>query len=320
VRNRVLVDGGSIYYWNYGYLPNADFEYTILKASTVPTDPPSDGTPTLQNFLIDASPIQGATFEAGFLYTSIKTGAATAEVRKKKLDTTDGTGGGTKVFSLDNGRVWRNIVFGADKVYVSGTVDSNLVDQIKTGLYALAWPPANANAKPTAITGLAALDNEIMDLTLVGDHLFWTQADDATTHALLWTAPITGGAPVQLDDVTQFGGASIAGDGTHVYWTSHHHGGSLSRCALATLDAQHVDPVDTVDNASEGLLLDAKYAYYMEDESLVSGKPIWRVPKAGGSRELLGELPGGFALVGLDDGFVYAQDFDNVLYKLSKEP
>jgi hypothetical protein len=68
------------------------------------------------------------------------------------------------------------------------------------------------------------------------------------------------------------------------------------------------------------LFVDDHYAYYQEDETLVTGKPIWRVPKAGGGRELLGEIEGGFALVAVDDGFVYAQDFDNVLYRLSKTP
>jgi hypothetical protein len=322
VRNKVLVDQGSIYYWNYGVPDGGDFEYTILKASVVPTNPPSDGLPAVQTFPILASPIQGATFDAGYLYYSISTGAGAAEVRRKKLDTSDGTGPGTKVFSLDNGRIWRNLVLAGGAAYVTGEVDSIMVDQIKTGIYKLPLPPANANAKPAAIAGLAALDNRIMDLTVVGGHLFWTETDDDTTHALLWTAPVAGGTPVQLDDVTQFGGASIAGDpnDTYVYWTSHHHGGTLSRCPIANLDVAHIEPVDDVDNASEGLLVDDAYVYYQEDESLVTGKPIWRVPKAGGTRELLGEIDGGFALVGLDDGFVYAQDFDNVLYRLSKTP
>jgi hypothetical protein len=317
VRNKVALDAGNLYYWNYGYLPNADFEYTILKASVVPTVPPANGMPAVQTFPILASPIEGAAYDGGYLYYAISTGAATAEVRRKKLDTSDGTGGGSKVFSLSNGRIWRCLAFAGGTWYVTGEVDTIMVDQLKSGIYKLV-----ANAAPAVVPGLGNLDNRVFDFTIVNGHLFWTEDDDATTHALLWTAPVAGGAPVMLADVTQFGGASIAGDpdGTYVYWTSHHHGGELSRCPIANLDVAHVESVTTVDNSSEGLFVDDQYAYYQEDETLVVGKPIWRVAKAGGTPELLAELPGGFALVGVDGGFVYAQDFDNVIYRVSKTP
>ena len=317
VRNKVTIEQGTLYYWNYGYQPNADFEYTILKASVVPTVPVSNGLPAVQTFPILASPIQGAAYNGGYLYYTISTGATTAEVRRKKLDTTDGTGGGTQVFPLSNGRIWRGIAFADGAWYVTGEVDTIMVDDLKSGIYKLV-----ANAAPTVVTGLGNLDNRVFDFTIVNGHLFWTEQDDATTHALLWTAPVAGGTPVMLADVTQFGGASIAGDpdGTYVYWTSHHHGGALSRCPIAHLDVAHIEPVATVDNSSEGLFVDDAYAYYEEDETLVTGKPIWRVAKAGGAPELLAELEGGFALVGVDDGFVYAQDFDNVIYRVSKTP
>ncbi len=317
VKNKVALEQGNLYYWNYGYLPNADFEYTILKASIVPAVPASNGLPAVQTFPISASPIQGAAYDGGYLYYTISTGAGTAEVRRKKLDTSDGTGGGTPVFPLSNGRIWRGIAFADGAWYVTGEVDTNLVDLLKSGIYKLV-----AGAAPTVIAGLDTLDNRVFDFTIVNGHLFWTEDDDATTRAMLWTAPVAGGTPVKLADVTQFGGASIAGDpdGNYVYWTNHRHGGALSRCPIAHLDVDHIEPVTTVDNSSEGLFVDDAYAYYQEDETLVTGKPIWRVAKAGGAPELLAELEGGFALVGVDEGFVYAQDFDNVIYRVSKTP
>jgi hypothetical protein len=316
VRNKVLIDQGSLYYWNYGYQPNSDFEYTILKASVVPTVPVSNGLPAVQTFPILASPIQGAAFNGGYLYYTIATGIGAPEVRRKLLNTNDGTGGGTPIFPLANGRIWRGIAFADGAWYVTGEVDTIMVDQIKSGIYKLV-----SGSAPTVVPGLGTLDNRVFDFTIVGGHLFWTE-DDATTRAMLWTAPVAGGIPVKLADVTQFGGASVVGDvdGTYVYWTNHRHGGTLARCPIAHLDVDHIEPVATVNNSSEGLFVDAEYAYYQEDETLVTGKPIWRVTKAGGTPELLGELEGGFALVGVDDGFVYAQDFDNALYRVSKTP
>jgi len=324
VGNAVLVDQGAVYFWNHGYKGLGDFEYTILKASVVPSMPPADGTPALESFLADGSlPITGATFDAGYLYYAQKTGAATAAMLKKKLDTSDGTGAGTKLFTLDGARIWGNPAISGSKLYIAGTVDTNMIDLIKTGIYTLTLPPANANAKPVAITGLANLDERISDLTVVGDQLFWFQYDEATTHNLLYTAPAAGGTtPVMLDDVREFDGSSIADDpdGTYVYWSTHYHGGRVARVPLATPDVDHIEPVTEANNNFEGLFVDDKYVYYGEAETLVSGKPIWRVAKAGGAPELLGELDGAFQLVGLDKDFVYLEDFDSILYRLPNTP
>jgi hypothetical protein len=321
--NAVLVDQGSIYFWNNGYKGLGDYEYTILKASVVPTTPPSDGTPALQSFLGDGSkPVTGVTFDAGYFYYAQKTGATTAAVMRKKLDTSDGTGAGAKLFSLDDGRIWRSIAIAGNKLYITGEVDTNLVDLIKTGIYSLTLPPANVNAKPVAITGLANLDERISDLTVVGGHLFWLQYDEATTHNLLWTAPVAGGTPVMLDDVRDFVGSSITGDaaGQYVYWSTHFHGGKVARCPIATLDTDHIEPLTEANNNFEGLFVDDQYVYYGEAETLVTGKPIWRVAKEGGAPELLGELDGAHQVVGVDKDFVYVEDFDSLIYRLPNTP
>jgi hypothetical protein len=310
--NEVLVTQGTLYYWNKGYPSGGNYTYDIVSASVVPTNPPASGT-VLQSFPLDPTAlIKAVHFNGGYFYYTMPTG-----VFRKKLDTSDGTGAGTRVFTLDTGRIWGNLAIAGGKAYVAGEVDTIMIDQIRTAIYSIALPVANAATKPTLISGLDALPDRVSDLAVVNGNIFWLQYDRVSSHHWLWTAPVAGGTPRQLDDVGNAIGSTIVGDadGTYVYWNTGSSGGKVRRCRIADLATFPVQDLAAVNNAHEGLPLDANYVYFMES----TGRSIYRVAKNGGGRELLASTNGS-QLVAVDDRFVYFTDFDGLVHRLSKEP
>jgi hypothetical protein len=255
-------------------------------------------------------------FNSGYLYYTMPTG-----VFRKKLDTSDGTGAGTKVFTLDTGRIWNNLTIAGGKAYVAGEVDTNMIDQIKVAIYSIALPVANASTKPTLIAGLGALADRISDLTVINGHIFWLQYDRlGTTHNLLWTVPVAGGTPVQLDDVGNAIGSTIVSDssGAYVYWNTGSSVGKVKRCPIANLDTQHIEDLADINNAQEGLVVDDDYVYVLETSDVL-GTPVYRAKKDGSGQELISYLPGGFQMNAVDDKFLYMTDFYGLVYRLSKE-
>jgi hypothetical protein len=180
--------------------------------------------------------------------------------------------------------------------------------------YKVANPPASAATKPTAITGLGGRD-QITDLLVVGNNLFWIENNLAEGSKEVLTAPITGLAgnanPTVLDPQVYTTEASLASDGEYLYWTVHvEPAGRVRRVKLTTLSADMAEDVsDQFDSPVEGIGIDADYVYFMDRYGT-----LYRALKTGGPNEELGDtnvespeqvaLRGG-RVIGVDDKFVY---------------
>jgi hypothetical protein len=70
-------------------------------------------------------------------------------------------------------------------------------------------------SRPTAV----ATSDSIPSLAIDADHVYWTAftSDGYATAGYVWSAPLTGGAPLRLADA-QVEGYAIAIDRTSAYW------------------------------------------------------------------------------------------------------
>jgi hypothetical protein len=319
-----FVDHGAVYEWEYTTtLAN---HYVVQRAPTTPASPPSMGV-VIQDVPSQPS-IDAAAFDPTYVYEAIEGTAAGAkgQVARKRLDRADGTGAGARMFSLPADLKWDNLAIAADAIYLTGTTTLNGPDHPEpdtTTIYrmALADVTADGNALPTALPQLAGRNQSITDLTVVGGHLFWLEYDLASSDYLVFTAPVGGGAPVQLDDAST-SDSSFTTDGTYVYWTEANALGNLMRCPLANLDAQHVAPVAAIESAREGIVASGPYVYVM---AFPDPRPVYRVTTATGAMEELGdiEIPPsekGTRVIGVDAGFVYVTTTDAKVWRIPNAP
>src|SRR5262249_10307610 len=153
----------TLYFWNFGYEGTSNLTYDIVSASVVPTVPTAKGT-VIQSYAYDPSdPVNAVTFDSNYLYQ-----AATAAVFRKKLDQSDGTGRGTKLFTLDNTLLWYNIAISNSVAYVTGETQVSASNPVpKATIFQIALPVVNPSTKPTVIPGLDALPRPARGLTVV---------------------------------------------------------------------------------------------------------------------------------------------------------
>jgi hypothetical protein len=319
-----FVSGGKVSVWEEA---ESGDHYDLLSALTTPTAPPSAGSPPLQT--TNLPPFAGAVaFDATNVYEAFQPAAAgqTGQVLVKKLADAAAP---TKMFTLPASNVdWTNIAVGPTAIYLTATTAFT-----STAIYRMATPVADAASMPTLI--LDHLGEKDSDLSVVtdasgGEHLVWldylaTRPDSDAGLGSDWfvyTAPATPGAtPVRLGDATT-STASIASDGTFVYWTEANDAGRLMRCPLANLDAAHAVRVADVASAQEGIVVQGSYAWVME---LSDPGPIFRIDTSSGAKELVGNRTVGASiknsyLFGIDASFIYMASVDGPVYRLPSAP
>jgi hypothetical protein len=143
------------------------------------------------------------------------------------------------------------------------------------------------------------------------------------------TAPVTGGAPVTIDMDLGNSSASVASDGSYLYWTDTHGlVGELRRTPLPYVPgAQPQALMSSLDGVNPGIALDSTYAYIMEANGDL-GNVVYRVKKDGSTSDSLGialidDVNGqhkGLQLTGVDASFVYFLLFDGLVARLPLTP
>ncbi|MBK7860332.1 MAG: hypothetical protein IPJ65_17320 [Archangiaceae bacterium] len=342
-----LVSGGKVYEWEYTTAPTTPtfFVYSAPAPATALTAA-SPGT-VLQSSVQPSDPNLGmsaVTFDATYIYEAAP-GAAAGSVSRKKLDGSEPTGDATPLFTLpktDPGAAvtgctghatrppssykWVGIAVEGTAAYLAGTTTANggsFPCDDATVVYSISPFPATASTVATKVTGLDHLGYIVSDFTVAGGHLFWFDNSTDSSKRTLFTAPVTGGTPVMLeDDVFAGDHAAIVSDGTHVYWTLASAQGKVRRAPLANLTPAAATDVVDVESPCEGLAVDATHVYYMTTDSF---RTVARVPKAGGTEEVVGNMvvpPSvkGSRLIGVDDTYAYATDIDGKVYRVFKTP
>ena len=341
----VSVSGGKVYEWQYTtqptdihfFLYSAPAPLTNLTASsagTIVQDVPPNSNPNLN--------MSAVAFDATYLYEA-EPGTTAGRVSRKKLDGTEPTGAATPLFALPStdpgapaaGSIparpaspykWKGLVVEGSTAFIAGTTTANgnswPYDDV-TVIYAMSPFPVSASTVATKLPGLDQQGAVFSDLTVSNGHLFWYDNSLDSSKRSLFTAPVTGGAPVKLEnDVFASDHSSIVSDGTFVYWTITGSQGSVRRCPLADLREAAATEVVQVDGSTEGLAVDATHVFYMTTDGY---KTVQRAPKAGGSVEVLGRMalpPShiGNRVHGVDANFVYLSDSDGKVYRMGKAP
>jgi hypothetical protein len=346
-----FVSQGKVYEYEFTTAVTNAADSLVLSTSTTLANPPSEGT-LVQDLVVNQGDpgIDSVAFDATYIYEAMEgqTVGAQGQVARKKLDGSEDTGAGTKVFALPpgppnpdsaNGKSnlkWQAIAVGSDGIYLAGTTQINGFSHPApdtTTIYKMALPLGTDTSKlPTALIagrGEVVTDLAVFGNATTGQHLFWLEYDrtrpdtDAGPGSdyFAYTAPTTGGTPVLLDDVMTSASA-FASDGTYVYWTEINDLGRLVRCPLDHLDAAHVTRVADVSNAQEGIALQGRYVYTME---LADPGPVFRIDTATGQKELLGNrsIPPSEKetnVIGVDADFVYMTGLDAKVWRLPNVP
>jgi len=345
------VSGGKVYELEYTTNPATPHFYVYsAPAPATALAQPSTGT-LIQDVGPGTDPnfgIVAAAFDSSYIYEA-STSTTTGGVSRKKLDGSEGTAAAAALFGLpgmDPGGAitgcsghatkpaapwaWTTMAVGTNAAYVAGRTTANLTaptdwpcgDSI--AIFAISPLPTTASTAATPLPLLDKIPGEIIsDLHVAAGHLFWFDNSADSSKRTLFTAPVTGGAPVMLeDDVFSSDHASIIADSTHVYWTIASNPGSLRRAPLSNLTAAAATDVTEVDGPTEGLAIDDQYVYFMTTDSF---KTVARVPKAGGDAETLGYMVvppshAGSRVVGLDDTYIYLGDTEAKIYRFFKTP
>jgi hypothetical protein len=185
-----------------------------------------------------------------------------------------------------------------------------------------------AQKSATATTAAAALVKnraQMFNLTVVGQRLFWTELANGTTTPLgVYTAPLTGGTPVLMDDTIAQGNTYVgmATDGAYVYWTTYNGASSRIRrspAAGSPTAASATDVLFPVATLSGDIVVDATHVYYRHANYTIS-----RVLKDGtGTPEALGTFNTGtyvYNLFAVDESFVYFTGSGGEVLRISKVP
>jgi len=202
----------------------------------------------------------------------------------------------------------------------------------KDTLYTIPIANLGPAAVPTLVPNIGPRDNDIYFLTVVGENLFWMENDLAAGKKHLVTAPAAGlavnGKPTEIDTDLGNESASIASDGSYLYWTDAHGAiGELRRTKLPYVPGAKPEVLmSDIDGTRAGIVLDDKYAYIMEANN-ADGNMVYRVAKDGSTSDNLGvgfvndgAQHKGLQMTGVDSKYVYFLLFDGLIGRLPAKP
>ena len=354
------VTGGKVYTWQYTTESAADggIHYYVYSAPAPTTPLTQTAAPTLiQDLPQTANPDLGiatATFDTTYVYEPTpgslpdpNAANAAGSVGRKKLDGSEAKNTITSLFALPgldpgdatdkdgsnvgrppSGLTWTTMATDGTVAYLAGTANANSgltwsgIDP--TNFYVSSPFPAATAA--TKIAGIASAGDHVLNLTVASGHLFWEGniKTDRTVQGL-FTAPVAGGATVQLEpNVTALDHSGIVSDGTSVYWSVTGGTGTLRKAALANLTAAGASDVADLNDPGAGLAVDANYIYYLSVSS-DDFDPVYRINKADPTKvDELAEMAGVTSLaksiVGVDAKYVYVSDIDGKIWRVSNTP
>jgi hypothetical protein len=159
----------------------------------------------------------------------------------------------------------------------------------------------DAGGTPTGLTTLAGGQSYPLRLVVDDTSVFWTDSGDAR----VMKVDISGNHTTEIFgfDASWSSTASIAADGTNVYWTAwdvHHSVGTLMKKPKAG-GAQTV--LASAKTSLSGLAVDATTVYWLG--AVGANSTIMTVPVGGGTPAPLVSAPGALGNVVVDDTSVY---------------
>ncbi len=221
-----------------------------------------------------------------------------------------------------------DIAIGSTALFIS----SHNVTAGKDTIYTIPITGLGPTAVPTLVPNIGERDNDIYFLTVVGDNLFWMENDLAADVKHLVTAPTAGlavnGQPTEIDADLGNESASIASDGSYLYWTDAHGAiGELRRTKLPYVAGAKPEVLmSDIDGVRANIVLDDKYVYLMEANN-PDGNMVYRVAKDGSSSDNLGvgfvndgAQHKGLQMTGVDSKYVYFLLFDGLVGRLPVKP
>jgi len=327
-RRTVLV-GSYVYAWEKvsDATQTLDLRYRVLRASTTPTNPPSSGS-IVQDIPDDASFdyfVEAVSYDATYSYQCT-------------------TAGGTRVLLSASAatptQIFKSPVAGQDcsAIAVSDTAVFMFSHDTTGGLdtlYTLPLASASATAVPTLVPNIGTRLTPVASLTVVGANIFWLENDLSQNAAppnlvMAPTAGLAQGAvPTKIDSDLGNNSASIASDGSYLYWTDTHGVvGELRRTKLPYVANATPEVLLTdLDTVNPGLVMDANYVYLMEGNG---DRNVWRVRKNGSAADVLGvafvqDATGGgqhqgLQMTGVDANYVYFLLNDGLIARLPNVP
>jgi len=329
---RTFFSAGNLYAWEKveDSTQNPDLRYRLLRtpapAAALPATP-APGT-IVQDIPDDGSApyfVDAVNYDASYLYQCTTTGGTRVPL--------NGTAAApTVIFKAPVANIDCNsIAVGPTALFIS----SHNTVAGKDTLYTLPLTSLGPNAVPTLVPNIGARDNDIFALTVVGTNLYWMENDLSQTAKPpnLVTAPSSGLAagakPTKIDEDLGSESASIASDGSYLYWTDTHGGpfGEVRRTKLPFVPGTKPEAVlQNLDGVNPGIVMDANYLYVMESNNEL-GTIVYRVAKDGSTADQLGigvvfnpSEHKGLQMTGVDANYVYFLLFDGILARLPNKP
>jgi len=328
---RTFFSASSLYAWEkvQDSTLNPDLRYRLLRtpapAVALPATPASGAI--VQDIPDDGSApyfVDAVNYDAAYLYQCTTTGGTRVPL--------NGTAAApTVIFKAPVANIDCNaIAVGPTALFIS----SHNTVAGKDTLYTLPLTALGPNAVPTLVPNIGARDNDIFALTVVGTNLYWMENDlsQAAKPPNLVTAPSSGlaagGKPTKIDEDLGSESASIASDGSYLYWTDTHGAiGELRRTKLPFVPGSKPEAVlQNLDGVNPGIVMDANYLYVMESNNEL-GTIVYRVAKDGSTSDQLGigevfnpSEHKGLQMTGVDANYVYFLLFDGILARLPNKP
>ncbi len=327
---RTFLSGGNLYAWERveDATQDPDVRIRALRAPTTTAIPTTGsvvqdiaGT-TAQGYIV-----QAVNYDSTYLYQCTSIGGTRVALDASAAEP-------TVIFKepvADND--CNDIVVGSTALFIS----SHDVTHGKDTIYTIPIANLAPTAVPTLVPNIGERDNDIYFLTAVGDNLYWMENDLAAGVKHLVTAPAAGlpanGKPTEIDADLGNESASIASDGSYLYWTDAHGAiGELRRTKLPYVAGANIEHMMTdIDGTRAGIVLDDKYAYIMEANN-PDGNMVYRVAKDGPTdaphdSDLLGvgfvnddAQHKGLQMTGVDSKYVYFLLFDGIVGRLPVKP
>jgi hypothetical protein len=326
--HRTFFDAGNLYAWEKvdDAAQNPDLRYRLLRAPAAPATLPTAGS-IVQDIPDDGSApyfVDAVNFDATYLYQCTTTGGTRVALNSNAAAP-------TVIFKAPVANIDCNdIAIGTTALFIS----SHDIVAGKDTLYTIPIASLGPNAVPTLVPNIGVRDNDIFSLTVVGSDLYWIENDLslAATPPNLVTAPTAGlaagGKPTKIDADLGSESASIASDGSYLYWTDTHGAiGEVRRTKLPyVVGATPEALLQDLDGVNPGIIMDANYLYVMEENNPI-GNVVYRVAKDGSTSDALGiafvhdsAQHKALQMTGVDASYVYFLLFDGIIGRLPNKP